>query len=258
MNPMSGEHTSRREFLTLAGTAVALGALPTFSAAAAPPERPRTSPLVPESSALTLWYPAPAAADAMIQEGLPVGNGRLAALVGGDPARERLLVTDGTMWTGGRNDVLDGDGQFPYSATDFGTFTLLAELVVDVPAHAAAAVSGYRRTLDLANGLVTASYVHDGVTYRREVFASHPDDVIVIRMTQSGGGGYTGTITLAGTHGETAAADPATRCASFGAAFDNGLEYGAAVTATGGTVTGSAISFTACPELTVEIGRAHV
>jgi alpha-L-fucosidase 2 len=252
------QQTSRREFLTLAtvaGTAVALGGLPTFSAAAAEPSRPRTSPLAPEDSALMLWYPAPAADDAMIREGLPVGNGRLGALVGGAPARERLLVTDGTMWTGGRNDVLEGDGQFPYSSTDFGTFTLLAELTVDLPAHTTASVSGYRRTLDLANGLVTASYVHDGVTFRREVFASHPDDVVVIRMTQSGGGTYTGTIALTGTHGETTSADPAGKTASFGAAFANGLKYGAAVTAAGGagtiTATGTGISFDGCTELTV-------
>jgi alpha-L-fucosidase 2 len=250
------QQTSRREFLalaTVAGTAVALGGLPTFSAAAAEPSRPRTSPMAPEDSSLVLWYPAPAAEDAMIQEGLAVGNGRLGALVGGAPARERLLVTDGTMWTGGRNDVLEGDGQFPYSANDFGTFTLLAELTVDLPAHMPASVSGYRRTLDLANGLVTASYVHDGVTFRREVFASHPDDVIVIRMTQSGGGTYTGTIALSGTHGETTSA--ADTVASFGAAFANGLKYGAAVTAVGGagtiTATGAAISFDGCTELTV-------
>ena len=253
-----GQQVSRRDFLTaatVAGTAVALGGLPTFAAAAAKPSRPRTSPVAPTDPSMLLWYPAPAARGAMIEQGLPIGNGRLGALVGGDPAHDVLLVTDGTLWTGGRNDVLEGDGQFPYSSTDFGTFTLMAELTVDVPAHTADSVSGYRRTLDLANGLVTAGYVHHGVTYRREVFASHPDDVIVIRLTQSGGGSYTGTIALDGTHGETTSADPARRSATFGAAFANGLKYGAAVTAAsaGGTVavTGAGISFQGCAEVTV-------
>lgn len=251
--------SSRRGFLalaTMAGTVAALGGLPTFGAAAAEPSRPGTSPMVPEDPSLLLWYPAPAAADAMIREGLPVGNGRLGALVGGDPAHETLLVTDGTLWTGGLNNVLDSDGQFPYSSNDFGTFTLMAKLAVDLPGHSQSSVSSYRRALDLANGLVTASYVHDGVTYLRQVYASHPDDVIVIRMTQSGGGTHTGTIALDGTHGESTAGDPAQGCASFGAAFVNGLKYAAAVTAASDgsgavTVTASGISFERCSELVI-------
>ncbi|CAM5585445.1 hypothetical protein SANTM175S_05245 [Streptomyces antimycoticus] len=100
------------------------------------------------------------------------------------------------MWTGGLNDTLDADGQFPYGRDDFGSFTLLARLTVDIPDHDLSGVNGYRRSLDLAQGLVTSSYVRSGVTYRRQVFASHPDDAIVLHFTQSGGGHYTGTITL--------------------------------------------------------------
>ena len=66
-----------------------------------------------------------------------------------------------------------------------------------------AAISDYRRQLDLSNGIVSTTYQYHGASYRREVFASHPDDVIVIRLTQTGGGSYTGSVTLTGTHGET-------------------------------------------------------
>jgi alpha-L-fucosidase 2 len=86
----------------------------------------------------------------MIEQGLPVGNGRLGALASNDPGREVLLITDATMWTGGLNDTLDSDGQFPYGRADFGSLTLLARLTVDIPDHDLGAVSGYRRTLDLA------------------------------------------------------------------------------------------------------------
>jgi alpha-L-fucosidase 2 len=194
----------------------------------------------------------------MIREALPVGNGRLAALVGGDPAHELLLLTDATLWTGGLNNVLDNEGQFPYTERDFGTLTLLGKLRVEIPAHARAAVSDYRRTLDLANGLVTASYVHDGVTYSRRVYTSHPDDVLIIHLTQSGGGAYTGTVSLNGTHGETTSGGPAPNSASFAAAFDNGLKYAAVVTAVtrgSGTVevTGSEVSFSGCSELLVVV-----
>jgi alpha-L-fucosidase 2 len=248
--------TSRRTVLGLS-TAAAFASLPAVSSDAHSRQTlPALESPVPETSALTLWYPAPAAADAMIQEGLPVGNGRLGALAGGDPAGERLLVTDGTLWTGGRNDVLDGDGQFPYDQEHFGTFTLLAELAVSLSGHSLAEVSDYRRQLDLAAGLITITYVLGGVTYRREIYASHPGDVIVVRLTQDGGGTHTGTIALAGTHGETTSADPAKACLTVSAAFDNDLKYAAAVTAKAegaGTVVagGSGIAFTGCTGLTV-------
>ncbi|MES5820060.1 glycoside hydrolase N-terminal domain-containing protein [Streptomyces sp. RG80] len=226
---------SRRGVLALTAAAGALTLLPASQAAAA-------------SRSDELWWQAPADEHSMIEQGLPVGNGRLGALASNDPGRELLLLTDATMWTGGRNDTLDTDGQFPYGRQDFGSFTLLARLTVDIPDHDLSAVSGYRRSLDLAQGVVGASYVRSGVTYRRQVFASHPDDVIVLHFTQSGGGRYTGTVTLDGMHGE----DPAV---SFGAALSNGLRYGAAVTAhgTGGRVRvdGQHITFAGCKDLTV-------
>ncbi|MEV0224892.1 glycoside hydrolase N-terminal domain-containing protein [Streptomyces sp. NPDC050704] len=245
---------SRRRLLSLAavaGMATALGGLPAFTATAAP-RRPTGSPLPAGSSRSELWWQAPADDHSMIEQGLPVGNGRLGALASNDPGRELLLITDATMWTGGLNDTLDADGQFPYGREDFGSFTLLGRLTVDIPDHDLSAVSGYRRTLDLAQGLVTTSYVRSGVTYRRRIFASRPDDVIVLHFTQSGGGRYTGSIALEGTHGETMQ-----RTQSFGAAFPNGLRYGAAVSAYGSggsvTVTGPRIDFSGCKDLTVVV-----
>jgi alpha-L-fucosidase 2 len=236
------------------GSLAALG-LPAFSASAAEPHRPTGDPRLPQDRAVRLWYTAPASADAMIQQALPVGNGRLGALVGGDPAQEAVYVTDGTMWTGGLNDVLDDDGQFPYERVEFGSFTQLAHLTVDLPDHTPGTVTGYRRTLDLSNGLVTAEYTHAGGTHRREVYASHPDDAVVLHLTQSGGSRLSGHITLAGTHGETTATSAADTTASISAAFANGLRYAAAVTATSRTgrvrVTATGLDFTGCADLTI-------
>lgn len=93
------------------------------------------------------------------------------------------------------------------------------------------------------------------MTYRRQVFASGPDDVIVLHFTQDGGGRYSGDISLDGTHGEATTGTRSGRYASFGAQFANGLRYGAAVTAygSGGTVAvvGARISFRNCRGLTV-------
>ncbi|MFF4486722.1 glycoside hydrolase N-terminal domain-containing protein [Streptomyces sp. NPDC001544] len=242
---------TRRGFLALAAATGTLAGLPAFTATAAP-LRPTGAPSVAGSARHRLWWQAPADEHSMIDQGLPVGNGRLGALASNDPGRELLLITDATMWTGGLNDTLDADGQFPYGRDDFGSFTLLARLTVDLPDHDLSAVSGYRRTLDLDQGLVTTSYVRSSVTYRRQLFASRPDDVIVLHFTQSGGGHYTGTVTLEGTHGETP-----TAAESFAGAFPNGLRYGAAVAAhgKGGSVrvSGTSIVFSRCTELTVVV-----
>ncbi|MFF4394794.1 glycoside hydrolase N-terminal domain-containing protein [Streptomyces sp. NPDC001480] len=238
-------HPSRRGFLGFAA-AGALAGLPSFTASAAP--RRTSEPLA--ASRHQLWWQAPADAGSMIEQGLPVGNGRLGALASNDSGRELLLITDATLWTGGINDTLDSDGQFPYGRADFGSLTLLARLTVEIPDHDLGAVSGYRRALDLDNGVVTTSYVRSGVTYRRQLFASRPDDVIVLHFGQDGGGRHTGTITLEGTHGETGG-----KADSFAGSFANGLKYGAAVRAHGNggsvRVSGSHITFTDCRELTV-------
>jgi alpha-L-fucosidase 2 len=254
---------TRRGFLTLAaaaGAVTALGIRPAFAASPAP-QRLTQSPLLSpaQASKNQLWWQAPASPGSMITQGLPVGNGRLGALASNDPASEYLTITDDTLWTGGRNDALQSDGQFPYSADDFGSFNVLAELTVSIPAHDLGVTENYRRTLDLAQGLLTTAYDINGITYRRQIYASRPDDVIVLRFTQSGKGtgSYAGTISFAGTHGESTTVDSvaARPLASFGAALVNGLKYGAAVTAYSSAgkvaVSGSSISFSGCPDLTV-------
>ncbi|MBY8878630.1 glycoside hydrolase family 95 protein [Actinacidiphila acidipaludis] len=239
------------------GALLALSALPEFTASAAaapgPDQRPHAAHLVPQDQAVTLWYGTPGTEQLIIEQGLPLGNGRLGALTTGDPARDAFYLTDVTLWTGGANAVLGSDGQFPYDSTGFGTFGLLAKAYLDLPAHTADAVSGYRRTLDLSNGLVTTSYRVGGVTYHRETYASHPDDVVVVRLTQSGGGAYTGSLSLNGTRGETSAAEPDGRATAFTATLANGLRYAAVARAVGRggdvTVSGDTVTFTGCREV---------
>ncbi len=212
---------------------------------------------VPESEAVTLWYTKPGAEEKVIEEGLPIGNGRLGALVTGHPSRDVLVLADATLWTGHANAALQSDGQFPYGTEDFGTFGMLAKACVDIPAHTTTAVAGYRRTLDMSNGLVTATYELNGVTYRREVFSSHPDDVVVVRLSQSGGGSYTGSLTLAGTRDEKVTADAGAAEASFTATFSNSLRYATLVKAAGegGTVsaTGAKVTFSECAEVVLVV-----
>jgi alpha-L-fucosidase 2 len=247
---------SRRDFLRLTGVAgagVAIAGARPF-VAHAEPARPAAPALVPSAEATTLWYRTPAREDQIIREGLPIGNGRLGALTGGDPADDVVYLTDGSFWSGGRNDVLTDDGQLPYDGKGFGSFGVLAQVRVAVTGHTQQAYSEYRRQLDLSNGIVSASYRIGKARYRREVYASHPDDVVVLRLTQTGGD-YSGSVSLAGTHNETTAA--AGSQASFSGALPNGLRYAAAVTVVGvgGKVSasGTRLTFAGCRELLVVI-----
>lgn len=247
---------SRRGVLRAAASVsalLALSSLPEFTSNAAAVTRPDTLSLIPDADAVTLRYTRPGTESRIIEEGLPIGNGRLGALVTGDPSRDVLILSDATLWTGHSNAALQSDGQFPYEASTFGTFGMLAKAYLDIPAHTGSAISGYRRGLDMSNGLVTAEYRAGGVTYRREVFSSHPDDVIVVRLTQSGGGTCTGSITLAGTRGETVTTNAGAAEASFEATLPNTLEYATVLKAAGrgGTVsaTGSKVTFSDCTEV---------
>jgi alpha-L-fucosidase 2 len=245
--------SSRRDFLRFTGAAGGLAlAFRPFTAQAAP-LRPAAVDIVPESKATTIWYRAPAVEANVIQEALPVGNGRIGALVGCDPANDFLYLTDGSFWTGGRNDTPTDDGQLPYGKDDFGSFGLLAQLRISLPAHSADKIADYRRQLDLSNGVVSATYLHGGAHFRREVYASHPDDVIVVRLT--GDAPQSGTVKLAGTHGETTSVGDGQL--SFAGTLGNGLRYGTAVSAVSGTgrirVNGDTITFDGCRDLLIVV-----
>ncbi|KAF1004085.1 MAG: hypothetical protein GAK28_04249 [Luteibacter sp.] len=246
---------ARRRFLKMSGLAglLPLLGMPAFGACAAVPRPAGSSASSTGPSKLTLWYGAPAHEADVLREGLPIGNGRIGALVGGDPGRDFLYITDGSMWLGGRNATLDGDGQFGYTTNDFGSLVMLCRLYLRVDGHDMADVQDFRRELDMAQGVVRMSYRKGGVQYRREVYASHPDDVIVLRLTQDGGGAFSGVLDLQGAHDEVVrSVEQARQCEG---AFDNGLKYAAAarIQATGGSLRSEAegIHFEGCEALTV-------
>jgi alpha-L-fucosidase 2 len=150
-----------------------------------------------------LWYRSPAA---KWTEALPVGNGRLGAMVFGGVERERLQLNEDTLWAGGpytpdntnalaalpevRRLIFDGQydeaarlidrsvmarplGQMPYQT--------VGDLWLDFPSSAE--VEGYQRELQLDTAAASVSYTHAGVHFRREVFSSPVDQVIVVRLT---------------------------------------------------------------------------
>jgi alpha-L-fucosidase 2 len=156
-----------------------------------------------EAKSLMLWYDEPATE---WLQALPIGNGRLGAMVYGGIEKETLQLNEGTLWAGGPHDydspealaVLPQIRQLIFAndwkqAQDLvnahfmgrpvgqAPYQTVGSLELDFGAPPATAV--YRRQLDLESALLTVSYTMGGVSYRREIFASVPDQVLVMRLT---------------------------------------------------------------------------
>ncbi len=203
---MNHHHLLRRISCAVTLTLVLAGAGALISAiAAAPAQRP--APAQPaagaEESPLTLWYRQPAA---QWVEALPVGNGRLGAMVFGGIEHERLQLNEDTLWAGGPYDPshaaarealprvrrLIADGAFA-DAERLIMEQIIArpprempyQTVGDVTITMAGGTSAtdYRRSLDLDTAIARTSFRVGNVRYAREVFSSPVDQVIVCRLT---------------------------------------------------------------------------
>ncbi|WP_051971553.1 glycoside hydrolase N-terminal domain-containing protein [Massilia sp. 9096] len=203
---------------------------------------------------LTLHYDRPASDDdgGWEREALPIGNGRIGAMVFGQPGREHLQFNDITLWTG--------------DETHMGAYQPFGDLFVDLPGHAQGA-SAYRRSLDIEHGVHTVSYVKDGVTFTRESWASHPAGVIVLRLRADRPGRYSGVVRLTDRHGAhlsaggerlLAAGTLAGYTLPGGQPTSNVTDYASEVQVVneGGKVEvdGDSLRFTNCDALTIVLG----
>lgn len=156
-----------------------------------------------DTDRLRLHYRQPAS---NWNEALPVGNGRLGAMVFGTVTRERIQFNEETLWTGAPHDYahpgavnslseirrLIFDGQ-PREAERLAmerfmsiplgqkAYQPFGDLYLEFPGHDN--YVDYERSLDLTRALTLTRYQVRGITYTREVFASHPDQVLVVRLT---------------------------------------------------------------------------
>ena len=158
-----------------------------------------------KSSNLKLWYDAPAA---NWNEALPIGNGRLGAMVYGIPNKENIQLNEETLWSGGpnRNDnpnakaILDDIRQLLFNgkykeAHDMANANIISKISHGMPYETAGNLRlnfkghdkflDYYRELDIENAVSRTNYTVEGVKYQREVFTSFTDQVIVIRLTAS-------------------------------------------------------------------------
>ena len=154
-------------------------------------------------SNLTLWYKSPAK---VWEEALPVGNGRMGAMVFGDPRKERIQFNENTLYSGepetpkninivpdlthiqqllneGKNteagDIIQNKwiGRLNEAYQPFG------DLYIDFDYKEA--VTDYIHSLDMENAVVTTFYKQNGVKISREVFASYPAQAIIIHLKAS-------------------------------------------------------------------------
>ena len=139
-------------------------------------------------------------------EALPVGNGRLGAMVFGGTEHERLQLNENTLWSGGPYDPDNPNalaalpearrlifaGKYKEANDVVGqrmmgkplrqqSYQPVGDLLLDFTGHDKA--SDYRRELNLDTAIATTTYRVGDVQFKREVFASHPDQVIVVRLT---------------------------------------------------------------------------
>jgi alpha-L-fucosidase 2 len=161
-----------------------------------------TPPALPFNSS-TLWYTQPAK---VWEEALPIGNGKLGAMIFGGVSDERIQLNDNTLWdgyvlsnpnnpegqknltevqrllfAGKNNEAVDLAGKTMMGIPSrIRPYQSLGELWFDTPGKAA---ESYTRSLDLETAVATTVYSSDGVAYRREQFASAVDSIIVVRIT---------------------------------------------------------------------------
>ena len=206
---------TRRRFLVTASTAA--GTLPLATGFG------WTESTHGEPDNQTLWYTAPASEWV---DSLPIGNGRLGAMVYGgsdsqpaDPAKETLQLNEDTLWSG-----MPVDGNNPeakqylpevrkavleekdYHKADQlckkmqGLFAEAYQLIgsLHIDCEHSADVTNYRRELNLATAVASMRYKAGGVEFERTAFSSNPDQAIVLRIAASKPGALNATIWMDG------------------------------------------------------------
>ena len=161
-----------------------------------------------QNSELKLWYDAPAR---QWTDALPLGNGRLGAMVFGTPAQERIQINEETIWGGGPHNNVNYDAkdglaeirqalwegrrsdaqalcdQYISSKSAHGMpYQTAGSLILDF--DGITDFTDYYRELDLNRAVALTRFKADGVEYTRESFVSFPDQVIVMRLTASAKG----------------------------------------------------------------------
>ncbi|HWW77432.1 MAG TPA: glycoside hydrolase family 95 protein, partial [Pyrinomonadaceae bacterium] len=168
-------------------------------------------------SELRLWYRQPAA---QWTEALPVGNGRLAAMVFGGVESERIQINEETIWAGERRDRVNPEGaralpevrRLLFAGKPNEAEALAEKNIIAVPKRlppyqplgdlllafsSQGGASDYVRELDIDAAVARVRYLQGGARFTREVFASAVEQVVVVRLTCDRPGRISFSATLA-------------------------------------------------------------
>ncbi len=150
-----------------------------------------------------LWYNKPAYA---FEESLPLGNGKLGALVYGGANNDSIQLNDITLWTGVPVNPNEGGEAYKWIPKirealfkeDYKTADSLQHYVqghnsefyqplgmINIKDCNQGEFTDYYRELNLDNSLATVHYKRNGIQYTKEYFASHPDKMIAIKLSAS-------------------------------------------------------------------------
>lgn len=198
-----------------------------------------------------LWYDEPATA---WFGALPVGNGRLGAMVHGRVNKEQIQLNEETIWTrrGAPRDnpaavshleevraaLLDGrprDAQFLAELASFGTphwqtaYQTLGQLTLLARDQHEPLVTNYSRELDLSTGIASCHYRIGDTAYQREVLASDVDDVVIVRISATGPQRLELGVELTRRHDGTGWASSADTLVLAGRAGAHGVSFSAQV-----------------------------
>ena len=216
----------------------------------------------------TLWFSSPA--NDWENEGLPIGNGALGAVITGHLKNEIIQFNEKTLWEGGPGSKQGYTFGWPESGfaeklasvqqqinesgemnpdevaqklgqkfPGYGNYQTFGNLILEHK-NAGPTASNYRRELDLQTGIATVQYESGGVNYTREYFASYPDDVIVVILSADKPGSINVNTGLNTSKNRTSSILLTNDSISLnGALHDNNLEYYARlkVIPAGGTLT---------------------
>ncbi|UGU15766.1 glycoside hydrolase family 95 protein [Sinomicrobium kalidii] len=165
---------------------------------------------------LKLWYNRPAS---NWNEALPLGNGRLGAMIFGDPSIERLQLNEETIWAGSPNNnahdkalkalpevrrlIFEGkyeeaealaDAEMMSKTNNGMPYQTFGSLYISFPGHSG--YTDYYRDLNIENATATVQYTVDGVTYKREALSAFENDVVAVRLTADRPGSITCNISM--------------------------------------------------------------
>lgn len=246
---------------------------------------------VADTGPLVLFYNSEAVytANATSNSAIPVGNGKLAAMVYGGLATDIIQFNEDTVWSGQPHDyshagaysvlqqirdyVWNGQGISAYGVAGPSWMSLpLRQCPYEPTAElrltfGTATTSNYRRQLDLTTAIASVSYQAGGVTYQRDIFASYPDKAIVVRLTASQSGKLTFNCALTTPHTVTSNTAGGNDVVLHGAVTHAGVngmasslqfESRVRILNEGGTVTvsGSTLQVTGANAVTLVLGAA--